>query len=148
MNIRAVIEMPAGTKHKYEMKRGKLVLDRTLDIRVPHNYGFIPGTLAADGDALDVFVPADESIPAGVEAAVTPVAMAYCKDGGVSDEKVIATLSDLEFNGEEVKQQVITSIVEYLKTYKKGFEVISLTFNKKEIESFIKRASKRKKRKK
>lgn len=148
MNLKAVIEMPAGTKHKYEMKRGKLVLDRTLDVRVPHNYGFIPGTMADDGDALDVFVPADEAIPAGVEAAVTPVAMVYCKDGGVKDEKVIAILSDLEFNGEEIKQQVITSIVEYLKTYKKGFEVISLTFNKKEIESFIKRTNRRKRKNK
>ena len=55
-----IIEIPLGSSHKYELdkKSGLLKLDRVLYSAVyyPANYGFIPQTLAEDGDALDVLV--------------------------------------------------------------------------------------------
>ncbi len=56
----AVVEIPAGSKLKYEIdkKTGLLVLDRVLysSVHYPCNYGFIPQTHADDGDPLDVLV--------------------------------------------------------------------------------------------
>ena len=54
----AVIEIQKGSKQKYELdkKTGLLILDRILytSTHYPANYGFIPHTLAADGDPVDV----------------------------------------------------------------------------------------------
>ena len=48
--VKAIIEMPKGTRYKLELKDGVLVLDRPVKEPVPHNYGYIPGTLCGDGD--------------------------------------------------------------------------------------------------
>ena len=62
----AVIEIPKGSKKKYELDKetGLLVLDRILytSTHYPANYGFIPRTYAEDGDPLDVLVLCSESI--------------------------------------------------------------------------------------
>ena len=56
----ACIEIPQGSKNKYELDKysGALKLDRILytSTHYPHNYGFIPRTYADDGDPLDVLV--------------------------------------------------------------------------------------------
>lgn len=56
----AVIEIPRGSKVKYELdkKTGLIVVDRVLysSVVYPHNYGFIPQTYCEDGDPLDVLV--------------------------------------------------------------------------------------------
>lgn len=56
----AVIEIPRGSKVKYELdkKSGLMYVDRVLysSVHYPHNYGFIPRTLADDGDPLDILV--------------------------------------------------------------------------------------------
>lgn len=58
--INAVIEIPRGSKVKYELDKdtGLLYVDRILysSVVYPHNYGFIPKTLCEDGDPLDVLV--------------------------------------------------------------------------------------------
>ena len=60
----AVIEISKGSKSKYELdkKTGVLILDRILytSTHYPANYGFIPKTLADDGDPLDVLVLKNE----------------------------------------------------------------------------------------
>lgn len=59
-NFEALIEIPKGCKAKYELDKetGLLKLDRVLYTSTvyPANYGFIPRTLAEDGDPLDVLV--------------------------------------------------------------------------------------------
>ncbi len=56
----AVVEIPAGSKLKYEIdkKTGLIMLDRVLysSVHYPCNYGFIPRTHADDGDPLDILV--------------------------------------------------------------------------------------------
>src|SRR5213592_1578352 len=64
--FQAIIEIPLGGSHKYEMdkKTGMLRLDRVLHSAVyyPANYGFIPQTLADDRDPLDVLVLGAEPV--------------------------------------------------------------------------------------
>ena len=56
--MNAVIEIPRGSKVKYELDKatGHLYVDRILysSVVYPHNYGFIPRTFCEDGDPLDV----------------------------------------------------------------------------------------------
>ena len=56
----AVIEIPRGSKVKYELDKatGMMYVDRILysSVVYPHNYGFIPQTLCEDNDPLDVLV--------------------------------------------------------------------------------------------
>lgn len=65
-NFEALIEIPKGCKAKYELDKetGLLKLDRVLYTSTvyPANYGFIPRTLAEDGDPLDVLVLCAEAI--------------------------------------------------------------------------------------
>ena len=74
--INAVIEIPRGSKVKYELdkKTGMLYVDRILysSVVYPHNYGFIPRTLCEDGDPLDVLVLMQASIAAAAAAACGP----------------------------------------------------------------------------
>jgi hypothetical protein len=64
VNIDVVVEIPKGSRNKYEMdhETGRIRLDRMLftSTRYPLDYGFIPGTLAEDGDPLDVLILLDE----------------------------------------------------------------------------------------
>jgi inorganic pyrophosphatase len=58
--VNAVVEIPRGSKVKYELDKdtGLLYVDRILysSVVYPHNYGFIPKTLCEDADPLDVLV--------------------------------------------------------------------------------------------
>ena len=58
MLVEALIEIPMGTKNKYEIdtETGRVKLDRVLysSVMYPAEYGFIPNTLAGDGDALEI----------------------------------------------------------------------------------------------
>ena len=64
--VNAIIEIPAGSRIKYEIDKdtGFLVLDRVLfsAVHYPANYGFIPRTYCDDGDALDVLVLAQTPV--------------------------------------------------------------------------------------
>ena len=58
------IEISKGTNIKYEYEKGKLTVDRFLNVpfAYPFNYGYIPNTLGGDGDALDAVVICDYSL--------------------------------------------------------------------------------------
>src|SRR6188474_1018615 len=64
--VPAVIEIPRGSKLKYEIDKvtGLLILDRVLysSVHYPANYGFIPRTHADDGDPLDILVLMQEPV--------------------------------------------------------------------------------------
>lgn len=90
----AVIEIPAGSKKKYELDKntGLLRLDRILytSTHYPANYGFIPRTYADDGDPLDVLVLCQESILPLTLVRCYPIGMIRMVDGESADEKIIA----------------------------------------------------------
>ena len=90
----AVIEIEKGSKKKYELDKqtGLIVLDRILytSTHYPANYGFIPRTLADDGDPLDVLVLCNEPIDPLVLVQCYPIGVITMLDNGKNDEKIIA----------------------------------------------------------
>ena len=90
----AVVEISKGSKQKYEMdkKTGLLRLDRILytSTHSPANYGFIPHTLAADNDPLDVLILCSESLIPMSLVKCYPIGVIIMNDNGDVDEKIIA----------------------------------------------------------
>lgn len=72
----AVIEIPKGSKKKYELDKqtGLIILDRILytSTHYPANYGFIPRSYGDDGDPLDVLVLCSEVLDPLTPRAVLP----------------------------------------------------------------------------
>lgn len=93
-NFFAVIEIPKGSKMKYELdkKTGLLKLDRVLytSTHYPSNYGFIPRTYAEDGDPLDVLVLCSEPIRSLALVRCYPIGVISMLDNGAKDDKIIA----------------------------------------------------------
>lgn len=90
----AVIEIPKGSKVKYELDKetGLLKLDRILytSTHYPANYGFIPRTCASDGDPLDVLVLCTEELNPMALVRCYPIGVIIMEDQGYRDEKIIA----------------------------------------------------------
>jgi len=90
----AVIEIPKGSKNKYELDKetGCLILDRVLftSTHYPANYGFIPRTFAEDLDPLDVLVLSSEVIVPLALCRCYPIGMISMTDNGFEDTKIIA----------------------------------------------------------
>src|SRR5260370_4222314 len=82
--IEVVVEIPRGSRNKYELdkKRGVLVLDRVLysSVHYPTDYGFIAGTLALDGDELDALVVVDEPTFPGCRVVARPIGVLDMRD--------------------------------------------------------------------
>ena len=97
-SIPAIIEIPTGTKVKYELDKasGLLVVDRVLfsSVHYPANYGFIPRTYCDDGDPLDILVYCQEPIqPLSIMRAKIIGVMKMRDDKG-EDDKLIAVHAD------------------------------------------------------
>jgi len=92
--VRMIVEIPKNSSNKYEYdgKLGVFRLDRALysPMHYPGDYGFIPGTLAEDGDPLDVLVLVDEPSFPGVLISVRPVGMLEMVDQNEPDQKILA----------------------------------------------------------
>jgi inorganic pyrophosphatase len=102
-NFLAYIEISRGEKTKYELDKdsGYLILDRILytSTHYPENYGFIPKTLADDGDPLDVLILCNESIQPMVLVNCYPIGVISMIDGDSMDDKIIAIpFSDPTYN--------------------------------------------------
>ncbi len=93
----AVIEIPRGSRVKYEVDHGtgRVFLDRILytAFGYPTNYGFFENTLGEDGDPLDVLVLLDFELAPGVLASVRPVGVLKMSDEAGGDDKVVAVLA-------------------------------------------------------
>jgi inorganic pyrophosphatase len=95
--VRAIVEIPKNSSNKYEYdgKLGVFRLDRALysPMHYPGDYGFIPGTLADDGDPLDVLILVDEPSFSGCLLDVRPVGLLNMIDEKREDQKVLAVPS-------------------------------------------------------
>lgn len=91
--FRAVVEIPLGSNVKYELDKesGILKMDRLLYSAVyyPANYGFIPQTLGADNDPLDVLVLCQEAIAPLTIVLARTIGMVTMIDAGEEDHKII-----------------------------------------------------------
>jgi inorganic pyrophosphatase len=92
--ITAVIEIPSGSRNKYELDKetGLLRLDRVLysAVHYPGDYGFVPRTLHEDGDPLDVLVLVKEQTFSGCLIDVRPIGVLRMLDKGEPDDKILA----------------------------------------------------------
>lgn len=141
MKVKARIEIPAGSLYKYEFKKGKLVLDRPLSVKVPTNYGYVINTLAEDADPLDIFVISNQPIQPGALVEVELVSGYYGTDGGVEDHKLIGRLAN-----EEPQTPWVTAdfeIYEYLTTYKAGYQVLDNMFTRARFKELLDDSRKR-----
>lgn len=89
-----VIEVPAGSKNKYELdkKTGLLRLDRVLygAVHYPANYGFVPRTYCDDGDPLDVLVLGQEPVQPLTLLEARAIGLMRMRDDKGIDDKVLA----------------------------------------------------------
>lgn len=125
----AVIEIPRGSKVKYEMDKdtGMCYVDRILysSVVYPHNYGFIPKTLCEDGDAIDILVLMQESVVPMCFLRAKPIGVMSMLDQGERDDKIIAVhADDPEFKGfTDVSQLPLHRLAEirrFFEDYKKN----------------------------
>ena len=123
----AVIEIPKGSKVKYEIDEatGMLSLDRILStsVQYPWNYGFIPRTIAFDGDPLDILLICSETLMPNTLVECKPIGLLKMIDGGDQDDKVICVATqDRFFNGfdsiKQLPEHVTDEIRHYFSIYK------------------------------
>lgn len=92
--VNAVIEIPQGSNIKYELDKesGAIFLDRILygSQFYPANYGFIPNTLADDGDPIDILVLSSESVVPGCVIKSRVIGVLIMEDESGKDEKIVA----------------------------------------------------------
>ncbi len=123
----ACIEIPKGSKNKYELDKetGALRLDRILftSTHYPQNYGFIPHTYAGDNDPLDVLVLCSEPISSLALVEAYPIGVVKMVDNGEFDEKIIAICKHDPFyntykNITDLPQHVSDEIKHFFSVYK------------------------------
>jgi len=91
--VTAVIEIPSGSKNKYELDKasGLFRLDRVLysAVHYPGDYGLIPRTLYEDGDPLDILVLINQPTFPGCLVDCRPLGVLRMRDRGEPDDKIL-----------------------------------------------------------
>ena len=126
--IEVVVEIPSGSRNKYEYDhaRHRFVLDRTLysSVHYPCDYGFIEGSMAEDGDPLDVLVVIAEPTFPGCLVRVRPVGVLDMADEKGHDYKILAVAhDDPRWDGtnalEDLSPHRLLEIENFFQTYKR-----------------------------
>ena len=152
----AVIEIPRGSRVKYEVDHGtgRVFLDRVLftPMGYPANYGFFEDTLGEDGDPLDALVLLPDSVFPGVIVEARPVAMYKMEDEAGGDAKVLCVpAGDPRWNHiqdlADVPEFELAAIKHFFERYKdlepgkyvKGSEWVGRAEAEAEVEASLKR---------
>jgi len=128
--INVIVEIPKGSRNKYELdeQKGVICLDRTLygPQVFPFEYGFVPGTRSEDGDMLDVVLLATSATFPGCLVKAKPIGLIYMEDEAGVDNKIIAApveKIDPRFAGidevESLPEHQKKEIKEFFETYKR-----------------------------
>lgn len=92
--IYAVVETPKGSMVRYAFHRKLAALHMFAHVRGPHgypaDYGFVPSTMAQDGQLLDIFVLCEEPTFPGCIIECRPVGVLHLSDGSLEDSKILA----------------------------------------------------------
>lgn len=125
--VNLVIEIPAGSKNKYEFDKelNAFTLDRVLysSVSYPYDYGFVPNTLGDDGDPIDGLVLMDQPTFPGCIVPARPLGMLIMIDSGDRDEKLLCVpLKDPRYNHvkslNDIAPHRLEEIAEFFRTYK------------------------------
>jgi inorganic pyrophosphatase len=126
--VKVIVEVPKGCRNKYEFdhETQRIKLDRVLfsAVHYPADYGFIEGTLAEDGDKVDVLVLISEPTFSGCLIEARPVGVLQMKDEKGIDNKILAVpekdpmwnhINDIH----EIPPHLLAEIENFFLTYKK-----------------------------
>lgn len=125
--VHAVIEVPAGNSNKYEYdpELGVFRLDRVLysPLHYPGDYGFIPSTLAEDGDPLDILVLMNRPTYPGIVINARPLGFLEMSDEKGRDQKILAVpVDDPRFDSQRhldtISQHRLREIEHFFRIYK------------------------------
>lgn len=123
----AVIEIPKRSRNKFELDKdsGLFRLDRVLysAVHYPGDYGFIPRTLAEDGDPCDILVLIREPTFPGCEIDARPIGLLRMSDRGEPDAKIIAVPAEDPFQNEyfdvaDIPAHTLREIEHFFQIYK------------------------------
>lgn len=135
--VNAVVEIPKGSTHKneYDPQLGVFRLDRVLHspVHYPVEYGFIPGTIAEDGDPLDLLIFLSGATFPGCVLQVRPVAKLDVVDDRGVDEKIFAVaIRDPRFqlidDLQSIEPHLLEEIEQFFSVYKSLEGKMSLSF--------------------
>lgn len=127
MTFDVLIEIPKGSRNKYEydFKLKKVRYDRMIfsSMMYPADYGFVPETLALDGDPLDVLVLVTEPTFPGCVMEVKPIGVFHMTDEKGPDEKIICVpvsdpISSKVNDLKELNSHLIQEIEHFFQVYK------------------------------
>jgi len=98
-DVNVIVEIPMGgepVKYELDKESGALFVDRFLHTSMfyPGNYGFIPHTLALDGDPIDVLIVGNTPLVPAAVVRARPIGALMMKDEAGGDEKIIAVPVD------------------------------------------------------
>lgn len=125
--INAVVEIPRGSSNKYEYDKdlGVFRLDRPLysPLFYPFDYGWIPQTLASDGDPLDVLVIGSHPTFPGCVVTCRPLGVLLMRDDKGGDEKILARVSrDPRYHGvrrlAHISEHILREVEHFFEVYK------------------------------
>ena len=125
--VEAIVEIPRGSRNKYEVDHdtGAIRLDRVLfsSVHYPTDYGFIPGTKAADGDPIDVLVIVEEPTFPGCRVEIRLIGVLLMRDEKGVDEKMLAVpVGDPRFDEiqdiRDLQKHWLAEIENFFNTYK------------------------------
>jgi inorganic pyrophosphatase len=164
--LNVVVETPKGSrvKYSYESKKGMYVISKALPegMMFPFNFGFVPGTLAADGDPLDVLILNEEPVVSNTLLCVRPIAVIKAtqteteKGKPVRNDRIVGQAvgkeSPLELRELTIEKAMLKEISVFFETYNKlygkKFRVLGIGGpgkTRKLIEASIKAYRKKKK---
>ena len=134
--VNAIIEIPTGSKAKYELDKesGLLKLDRVLfsAVHYPANYGFIPKTYCDDGDPLDILVLCSVDVQPLCLIEAKVIGVMRMIDQGEGDDKIISVakndksinhINDISELPEHILQQIHRFFSDYKVLEKKVVEI-------------------------
>ncbi len=124
-----VIEVPKGSKNKYELDKetGFLRLDRTLysAMYYPADYGFIPRTFCDDGDPLDALVLSQEAVvPLTIVEARAIGLMRMRDEKGIDDKIIAVSIHDPAFNGYQIHTELPDHTLKQIKRFFEDYKAL------------------------
>jgi inorganic pyrophosphatase len=125
--VEAIIEIPNGSKNKFEIKDGKIKLDRVLysSMSYPAEYGFIDNTLAKDGDPLDILVIGSEPSYPGCIIPARVIGALKMLDNGKEDYKIISVVAvDPRYNEVNALNDLSSFILDEIKNFFENYKTL------------------------
>ena len=142
--LNVVVGTPKGSrvKYAYDQKKGMFIVSKALPegMVFPYNFGFVPGTLAADGDPLDMLILNEEPVVSNTLLFVRPVAVIKATQTETEGAKpvrndrivgqAISKESPLEFRELKLEKAMVKEIAVFFETYNrlygKKFKVLGV----------------------